>query len=451
MRRAERVAERIWRAGTDAVDPESLVVKALRLRGNRLRVGPYQTKLLKDGRILVVGAGKAGARMAAAVEKQLEPLVRRGRVVGHVNVPADQVRPLAAIRLHAARSSAQNEPTEEGVRGALVIEELLRSARPNDVGLCLISGGGSALLPAPVDGVRLEEKQHLTRLLLQAGATINEMNCVRKHLSRLKGGGMVRLFRGATLYSLILSDVVGDPLDVIASGPTAPDPTTFSDAIAVLKRYELWEQVPQSIRRHLERGVRGEVPETLKRLPRTVHNVVVGNNRTALDAAARVARQQGYRVLDLGSFIQGETRHVATALAGVVLSVRRDGRPLRQPACILSGGETTVTLPPDHGQGGRNQEFAVAFGVAADLGQLPGVVCLSGGTDGEDGPTDAAGGMVSQAHFRRAQKLGLDPRHYLERHDCYRFLEAVGGLFKTGPTGTNVTDLRVILVGVPER
>lgn len=451
MEQLEKQAESIWWAAVQAVDPERLVSRQVRLRGEELRVGGHAITLGDGANVIVVGAGKASGRMAAALERRLSRLVRGGRLRGLVNVPADQVRPLRAIRLHAARHTAENEPTEAGVEGAREIERLLAGAGPQDVAICLISGGGSALLPAPVEGVSLEDKRRLTRLLLEAGATINEINCVRKHLSRLKGGGIVRLFPGRALFSLILSDVVGDPLDVIASGPTAPDPTTFADAVAVLKRYGLWDRAPMSVRAYLERGLRGEVPETLKKLPRNVYNLIVGNNRTALNAAARAARRGGFRVVDLGSFIQGETRHVATAMAGIVRSIVRDARPAPPPVCLLSGGETTVSLPEEHGKGGRNQEFAVAFGQALDVGSLSDVVCLSAGTDGEDGPTDAAGGIVSRRLFRRAERLSLKPREYLDRHDCYTFLGQIGGLFRTGPTGTNVTDIRVILVGTRAR
>src|SRR5262249_42287286 len=269
------------------------------------------------------------------------------------------VRPLRRIRLHAARPDASNHPTAEGVHGALRILDLVATAGPGDVVLCLLSGGGSALLPAPVEGVTLEDKQQVTRLLHACGATINEMNCVRKHLSRMKGGGLARACRGP-LFSLIISDVIGDPLDVIASGPTAADPTTFADALAVMDRYRLSDRVPAAVVDHLRRGAAGELPETLKVLPAHVHNRVIGNNARSLAAAGRAAAALGYPVLNLGSFIEGETRPVATAFAGLVRAVREQGVPLVPPACLLSGGETTVTLGEEHGRGGRNQEFVLA-------------------------------------------------------------------------------------------
>jgi glycerate 2-kinase len=368
------------------------------------------------------------------------------RVEGVVNVPAESVRPLRRIRLHGARPAGTNQPTAEGVAGTRRILDLLAGAGPDDVALCLLSGGGSALLPAPVEGVTLEDKQRVTKLLHACGATINEMNCVRKHLSACKGGRLAQAFTGRSLFSLIISDVVGDPLDVIASGPTAADPTTFADALAVLEQYRLLAQIPDAVCGHLERGREGRVPETLKALPENVHNDVLGNNARSLAAAEARARELGYAVLNLGAYVEGETRHVGTAFAGIVRSIRAHGQPLRPPMCLLSGGETTVTLADDHGLGGRNQEFVLA--VARKLGYegLRNVVVLSGGTDGEDGPTDAAGAVADEHTLRRAEDLGLILDRFLDRNDAYHFFEATGDLLKTGLTQTNVMDVRVIVV-----
>ncbi len=292
-----------------------------------------------------------------------------GRVEGLVNVPADAVRPLRAIRLHPARPAGTNQPTAEGVAGACQMLDLFAGAGPDDVAVCLFSGGGSALLPAPVHGVTLEDKQQITATLHACGATINEMNAVRKHLSRIKGGWLAKAFRGAALFSLIISDVVGDPLDVIASGPTVADPTTFADALAVLHKYGLFDhegaksqgsRVPAGVLRYLEDGAAGRKPDTPKLLPANVHNHVIGNNAKALAAALLKANDLGYRVLNLGAYLEGETREVARALAGIVRSVRVDGQPLSPPVCILSGGETTVTLAEHPGLGGRNQELPMA-------------------------------------------------------------------------------------------
>ncbi len=432
-------ARAIWWAAVAAVDPFALVRDALAQPDDDMH-----RALDGPGRILVVGAGKAGAAMAAGVEAALAD--RLGRVRGVVNVPADSVRPLQAIRLHAARPAGSNQPTAEGVTGAQAMLDLAAEAVHGDFGLCLLSGGGSALLPAPVKGITLEEKQKVTLLLHACGATIDEMNCVRKHLSDVKGGRLAQAFGRCPLFSLILSDVVGDPLDVIASGPTAPDPTTFADALAVLERYHLKDQVPPAVLAHLERGRTSLVPETPKELPDSVHNRVIGNNALALTAARRKAEQLGYPVLNLGSFLEGETRQVAIVLAGIVRGVRADGQPAPPPLCILSGGETTVTLGDDHGRGGRNQEFVLA--ALAKLGEkgLDRIVVLSGGTDGEDGPTDAAGAVGTADTLRRAVQLGLDPARFLDRHDAYPFFDATGDLLKTGLTQTNVMDVRVLLV-----
>ena len=432
-------ARSIWQAAVDAARPADLLRAALADPSL-----PLLREVSAARRILVVGAGKAGAAMSAAAEEALAGWL--DRVEGVVNVPAESVRPLRRIRLHAARPAGTNQPTAAGVLGARQILDLVAGAGPEDVALCLLSGGGSALLPAPAAGLTLEDKQQVTRLLHACGATINEMNCVRKHLSAVKGGRLAQAFSGRALFSLIISDVIGDPLDVIASGPTAADPTTFADALAVLSKYDLGARVPAAVLRHLAEGAAGRAPETLERLPARVHNVVIGNNVKSLAAAQRKAEELGYRVLNLGSYVEGETRHVAAAFAGILRSVREQGVPLAPPLCVLSGGETTVTLAPEHGLGGRNQEFVLA--ATAKLGRdgLRGAVVLSGGTDGEDGPTDAAGATADEGTLRKAEELGLAPAHFLACNDAYHFFAATGDLLKTGLTQTNVMDVRVMLV-----
>lgn len=432
-------ARAIWQAAVDAVRPEELIRSVL---ADPLL--PIHAALQDARRILVAGTGKAGASMSAGVEAALGNHL--GRMEGIVNVPAETVRPLRAIRLHAARPAATNQPTAEGVAGTVQILDLLSRADAADVALCLISGGGSALMPAPVEGVSLADKQQVTRLLHACGATINEMNCVRKHLSRCKGGRLAQVFAGRALFSLIISDVIGDPLDVIASGPTAADPTTFADALGVLEKFDLVGQIPDAVQAHLERGRAGQVPETLKVVPEHVHNLVIGNNGKALTAAQAEAQRRCFQVLNLGSFIEGETREVAITLAGMVRSIRADGRPLAAPVCVLSGGETTVTLRRGHGLGGRNQEFVLALASKLGTAGLRGVVVLSGGTDGEDGPTDAAGACADSGTLACAQAKGLDPATFLDQHDAYHFFQATGDLLQTGLTQTNVMDVRVILI-----
>jgi glycerate 2-kinase len=441
-------ARTIWQSAVAAVDPFALVHAFL------TNPPPLLAKALAaPGRILVVGGGKAGAAMAAGVEAALANQLER--VSGIVNVPATMtggtpVPPrgaLRAIRLHVARPAGSNQPTAEGVAGVRAMLDLIAQAGPHDVGLCLLSGGGSALLPAPVAGITLQEKQQVTALLHACGATINEMNCVRKHLSDIKGGRLAQAFGTRPLFSLIISDVIGDPLDVIASGPTAPDPTTFADALAILDRYGLRPHVPAAVLAHLERGRAGLFPETPKTLPSSVQNILLGNNNRALEAAQHQAEALGYKVLNLGSYIEGETRHAAVVLAGIARSIRADGRPLHPPVCLLSGGETTVTLGASPGRGGRNQEFVLSAAVYLGVSGLRNMVVLSGGTDGEDGPTDAAGALADETTLIRAAAAKLAPAVFLERHDAYSFFEATGDLLKTGLTQTNVMDVRVLLLG----
>lgn len=433
-------ASQIWRSAVDAVMPRPLVIAAAR-----------SLNLPATGRILVVGCGKAGAEMAAGLEEALcstSPSKGevKSRISGLVNVPEGCTAPLQHIRLHPARPAGSNFPTPEGVAGAKEMLRLLASAGPDDTAVCLLSGGGSALLPCPADGVSLESKLAVTKRLTGSGATIREMNCVRKHLSKVKGGRLAEAFRGRELISLIVSDVIGDPLDVIASGPTAPDPTTFADARAVLERYGLWADCPPDVTRHIQKGCNGETSDTPKSLPPTVRNVLIGNNSAALSAARRTAEQLGYRVLDLGPFIEGETRDVAAVAAGIVRNIRERNEPAPTPVCVLIGGETTVTLGKNPGRGGRNQEFVLA--VLDRLGEsgMRNVAVLSGGTDGEDGPTDAAGAVADETTLPEAIAAGLSVPVHLAGHNAYPFFDRVGRLIRSGPTGTNVADVRVILV-----
>lgn len=430
----------IWREAVAAADPFARVCAYLEADN------PARRALAAGGRVVVLGGGKAGALMAAAVESALADHL--DRLDGVVNVPAGTERPLARLRLHAARPAGSNQPTEAGVAGVGDQLALVDHLRPGDLALCLLSGGGSALLPAPAEGISLADKQEVTRLLHGCGATIDEMNCVRKHLSRYKGGRLGQRIagRGASVVSLIVSDVIGDPLDVIASGPTAADPTTFADALAVLARFDLLAAAPRPVVAHLRGGAAGATAETPAALPANVSNILLATNADALAAAARRAEALGYRVLNLGSFIEGETAPVATALAGVARAVRRQGVPLPPPLCLLCGGETTVTLGPNPGLGGRNVEFVLAALAKLGAAEMAGVVVLSGGTDGEDGPTDAAGAVADTRTLTEAARLGLRPADFLSRHDAYRFFAQTGDLIRTGLTGTNVMDVRILLL-----
>jgi glycerate 2-kinase len=433
-------ARQIFAAAVRAVDPGEAVRRHLVREGTRLRVGGEVLDLAAVRQIVVVGCGKAAAPMAAAVEGILGERITRGVVVtkyGHLH-------PTRTIRV---REAGHPVPDAAGLAGAEAILDQVGALGPQDLVLFLISGGGSALSPAPVAGITLEEKQALTKALLACGADIREMNTIRKHISRIKGGQLARAAQPARVMALVLSDIVGDPLDAIASGPTVPDPTTYQAALGILDQYRIRGEIPASIRARLETGARGEVPETPKPedpLFTRVTNVIVGSNIQALEAARAEASRLGLTPMILSSSIEGETRDVARVHAAVAREIRSTANPLPPPACIISGGETTVTLRGS-GKGGRSQEFALA--AAQDIAGLARVVILAGGTDGTDGPTDAAGAIADGETSTRAAKQGLDPRAALQANDSYHFFQALGDLLITGPTNTNVMDVRLVLVG----
>lgn len=440
-------ARAIWQAGVDAVRSERLVGQVIERTPDELVVVGRRFPLASLGRIAVVGAGKAGAGMAAAVEAALGADLVDRKVVGWLNVPADCVRPLRKVHLHAARPAGVNEPTPEGVEGARRILEIVSQLESRDLCLCLLSGGGSALLPAPVSDISLADKQAVTRFLMQAGAPISELNTVRKRLSQIKGGGLARALHAGTLITLIISDVVGDPLDIIASGPTVSDPGTAADALAVLeKRGACPPAVPQAVFDCLRRqpdAAADAVP-----LPTGVSNIVVGNNAVALVAAERKAVELGYRVYSLGSENQGDADTVGRELARLCRQIRDECQPVDPPACVLSGGEPVVHLVRTDAprKGGRNQQLVLSALTELWNDGMAGIALLSGGTDGEDGPTDAAGAWADADVISAARSQGLRPIDDLQIQNAYHFFTEAGGLLKTGPTHTNVMDLRVGLV-----
>jgi glycerate 2-kinase len=430
----------IFNAAVRAVDPGEAVHQHLTRDSQRLRIAQQTFDLSQIGEVVVVGCGKAAAPMAAAMEEILGDRIGRGVVVtkyGHVQ-PTRNIQILEA---------GHPVPDEAGIAGAAAILEQVRDLGPNDLVFVLISGGGSALTPAPVEGITLAEKQALTKALLACGADIREMNILRKHISRFKGGQLARAAQPARVVTLILSDIVGDPLDAIASGPTVPDPTTYADALSILGKYRLSAHIPEAIRKRLEAGVGGNFPETPKPddpLFARVRNLIVASNIQALEAAESEARGLGFAPMILSSSIEGETREIARMHAALAREVRTSGNPVAPPACLISGGETTVTLRGS-GKGGRNQEFILAG--AVDIAGLPRTVILSAGTDGTDGPTDAAGAIADGDTCARALAAGLNPRAALDANDAYPFFEKLGDLILTGPTKTNVMDVRLILVG----
>jgi glycerate 2-kinase len=429
-------ALRIFSSALKASDPKEAVLRHVRVSDGVLFAGKRRYRLDEFRNIYLTGAGKASARMAVAVERLLGKRITGGLL----NVKHGHVAKLRRIRLNECGHPV---PDEAGVQGAQEIGNIAAKAGEDDLLICLISGGGSALMPFPAQPVTLAEKQDTTQLLLRSGANIHEINTVRKHISSIKGGQLAALAWPAQVLSLILSDVIGDDLDVIGSGPTAPDSSTFLDALAVLEKFGLTNLVPPPVSERIRAGVAGEIPETPKSLER-VQNLIVGSNQLALDAAAGAARGLGYRPLILSSFIEGETRDVAKVHAAIAKEVLSSGRPVKRPACVISGGETTVTIK-GNGLGGRNQEFALA--AAMDIAAISGVLMLSGGTDGSDGPTNAAGALCDGTTIARAEKLGLNAADFLARNDSYHFFEPLGDLIRTGPTGTNVMDVRLALFG----
>jgi glycerate 2-kinase len=455
-KQAYRDLESIFHAGVERVNPRELIRAGLRLEGEQLTVRSESTSLAIDleefERIVVLGAGKASAAMAAGLEQVLGERITEGVVV----VKYGHTEDLKRIRLIEAGHPI---PDEQGVRGAEAVAALAREADDKTLVVNLVSGGGSAILPAPFQGqgsggrltLSLEDKRRATRVLLACGATIQEFNCIRKHISALKGGRLAELLHPARSLNLILSDVVGDRLDTIASGLTVADETTFSQALAIVGKYGIEEQLPASVVDLLRRGAAGEFPETPKPgdpVFAAVTNVLLGTNYTALSAAARKAQQLGYAPVVLSSRVVGEAREVAKVLAAIALDMKNLEFLARKPACLLCGGETTVTLR-GKGLGGRNQELALAFLqeiAGAEAAAAEGIFFLSGATDGNDGPTDAAGAFASADILEQARRQELSVPSYLEKNDSYHFYEAVGGLLKTGPTNTNVCDLQICLV-----
>jgi glycerate 2-kinase len=408
-----RQALQIFRAALKAADPYQAVLRHLRLNPKA-----YQN-------IFVIGAGKASAQMARAVERMLGALI----TAGEINVKDGHGAKLRRIKINECGHPI---PDQRGVAGARRIAQIASQAGLDDLVICLISGGASALLPLPASSISLVQKQKITRSLLACGASIHEINCVRKHISTIKGGQLARLAYPSTLLTLVLSDVVGDDLDVIGSGPTIPDRSTIADARAILSKYGIPNSLPME-----------ETPKPGDKVFQKTRNVIVGSNALAVDAAAIEAGRLGFNTLVLSTSLVGEAREVARVHAAIAREIQVAGRPVTVPACVISGGETTVTIR-GKGLGGRNQEFALA--AAIDMAGLGDTVILSAGTDGTDGPTDAAGAIADGTTLARAQALGLDASAYLTNNDSYHFFQATGDLIKTGPTGTNVADIQLILV-----
>ena len=433
-------AVEIFQAGLRAAAPGAAIKSFCQLDGEILNVDGQGYDLNRFEKLFVLGAGKAAATMAKAIEEILGERIS----AGIITVKYGHLEKLKKVKI---REAGHPLPDQHGFDGAQAIYQLASSADEKTLVICLVSGGGSALMPLPVAGVSLEDKQETTKILLACGATIHEINAVRKHLSVIKGGGLARAVYPATLITLILSDVVGDDLDSIASGPCVPDSKTFSDCKAIFTKYSIADEIPCSVLRYIESGIAGIVPETPKTgqdFFKKTQNVIVASNFNALLKAKEKAAELGYNTLLLSSMFEGETREVAANHIAIAREIQLHGYPLPQPACLLSGGETTVRIQGT-GKGGRNQEFVLA--AAIKMSGMKNVIVLSAGTDGTDGPTNAAGAVADETTLPRAQTVGLDPQKYLDNNDSYNFFDKLGDLYITGPTNTNVMDLRIILVG----
>ena len=437
--KARRLALKSLESALNAADPIQIIRSKLSLKNSILQVNSHSFDLKKFGSIYVIGGGKASGSMAEALEELLDNRIKSGLV----NVPRGSKNKTKRIKLHQASHPI---PDETGVEGTRQMMKIAEEAEKDDLIICLISGGGSSLMPLPRDAVSIADKKAITDALLKSGATINEINTVRKHISDFKGGWLAKKAYPATILNLILSDVVGDPLDFIASGPTVPDSTTFSDAIKVLKKYDLWNKAPASIRKVLSEGEKKLIPETPKaddEAFKKVVNVVVGNNRFASLAASERLKSEGFNTLLLSATMEGEAKHIGVMLSSIAREVSTSGNPVPKPAGIVAGGETTVTVT-GKGLGGRNQEIVLA--ALQKLKNIDGAVVASLSTDGIDGPTDAAGALADGKTLERAVKTGLVPEDFLANNDSYHFFSKLGDLIFTGPTGTNVNDVSVIVV-----
>lgn len=431
---------RVLAAAIKAVEPGAAVNRYLQREGSKLTIAGKPYELDAYQRVLVFGFGKASVPMCHAALKILGDRFSMGIAITKTSAASKDDRLEVVTAAHPV-------PDDAGVRAAKQILDILASTREGDLVIFLISGGGSALLTAPVKGISLDDIQAVTEVLLASGADITAINTVRKHLSKVKGGNLARHAHPAEMVALILSDVVGDPLDMIASGPTVPDPSTYAQALAIL---EGKEGVPHSVREHLRKGAKGEIPETPKPgdpIFERVANILVGNNHRAAQAAVQQAGEEGFNPLLLTTRLQGEARSIGPVLAAIGQQIVASDEPAPRPACLIAGGETTVTLCQNPGWGGRNQE--VALSAVSDLAGFADILLVTLATDGDDGPSDAAGAVVSGDTLGRAKALGLEPADFLACNDSYHFFEPLGDLLRPGPTETNVNDLNVLFVGRP--
>lgn len=420
-----------------AVDPYEAVKKLIYVEnGRKLIVGKLSYDLSKKGNIYVVGAGKASFAIAQALEEILGGRIERGAI----NVKRGEKHKLKHVRV---REAGHPIPDEVGLEGAREIMDIARKAKEGDLVFCAITGGASALMPLPAEGITLEDKKKITNLLLRCGATIDDINAVRKHISAIKGGRLARYIHPAEVINLIVIDEIAG----LPWGPTVPDITTFGQAVHVLKKYDLWEKTPVSVKKHLERGLVDQSLETPK--PKDfeglmVQNIILANNEIACEAARERAERLGHSSMILSTVLEGESREAGIVLAAIAKEVEKNGRPLEPPCVLIVGGETTVRIVGEPGEGGRNQELALAASLKIDGSRK--IVISSVATDGTDGPTDIAGGIVDGYTLERAREKGIDVFGNLMKHNSSYVFRQLGDAIFTGPTGTNVMDLGVIVI-----
>ena len=422
-----------------AADPKSILRQKIKLKGSKLTVDSVKLDLSQYERVLVIGGGKASANMALGIERILGKRI----TAGIVNIP-DYLEPKPKSELIEFHEATHPIPSSEGVNGVRKMLKLVGKPTAKDFVICLISGGGSSLLPMPLEPITLSDLQNATNLLLRSGAEIHEINTIRKHLSAIKGGRLAQKLYPATVLSLIISDVVGDKPDAIASGPTIPDPTTYADTKGILMKYDLWNKVSKRVRNAVNLGVSDHSYDTPKPGSKTfdhVFNVLIGTNKQSCVAAAECLNKLGYDAFVLSTHIQGEAKEVGKIYSGILSDMQTNGLPMSVPAAIVAGGETTVTVT-GHGKGGRNQELVLS--AACGLDSVENVVVASMGTDGVDGPTDAAGAIADSESLARAKRRGLDAGYFLRTHNSYNFFKKLGDLIVTGPTGTNVNDIMIL-------
>ena len=423
----------------NATDPKHLLNTTLTLEGQKLTIGQLSFELNQFRKIYVIGGGKATGAMAEAIEETLKNRIK----AGYVNVPYGNNQKTQIIKIN---ETSHPIPDQAGLEGTQQMITLAEQANEDDLVICLISGGGSSLMPLPRSDITLEDKRSITDALLKSGAAIYEINTVRKHISAFKGGWLAKAAYPATLVNLILSDVIGDPLDAIASGPTVPDHTNFTDAKKILEKYGLWSNSPKSVRNVINDGIKGKIAETPKPndpIFKKVNNVIIGNNQTASLAAYEYLKKAGMNTLLLSRPLEGEAKQAGINLVSIALKISSLNRPMNKPTAIIAGGETTVTVN-GKGKGGRNQELALS--AALKLKGIENCALASMSTDGIDGPTDAAGAIVDGDTIVEAEKNRLNAKEYLANNDSYRFFERLGGLIFTGATGTNVNDISVIII-----